>query len=49
MKDYIITFDKLNSQIGFNGKPYGAFNQIFVILQVIMITLIILALGFGVY
>jgi hypothetical protein len=24
MKDYILTFDKQNQQVGFNGHPLGA-------------------------
>lgn len=49
MKNYVITFDKENQQIGFNGQPISPWNDIFVILQLIMICVGMITLGVIIY
>lgn len=49
MRNYIITFDKQNKQVGFNGNSLGAWRHLFLIFQLIMIFLILAGLGIGIY
>jgi hypothetical protein len=49
MKNYIITFDKQNSQIGFNGQPIGFWRKLFRIFELVMIGLGVGILGLGAF
>lgn len=49
MKNYIITFDKENKKIGFNGKALSTWKYLFLIFQLILIALVIVALGVSIY
>jgi hypothetical protein len=49
LRNYILTFDKQNKQVGFNGNSLGIWRKLFVIFQLIMILIALLALGLGIY
>lgn len=49
MKNYIVTFDKYNKRIGFNGEPVGIWKQIFYICQYTVIGMLGLLIVFGFY
>lgn len=49
MKNYIITFDKSNAQIGFNGSAIGVWRQLFIIFEFVMLCLALIVVGVGIY
>jgi hypothetical protein len=49
MRDYIITFDKQNQQMGFNGKQLGIWRLLFLIFQLILIIFMLASFVIGVY
>lgn len=49
MRNYILTFDKTNKQMGFNGQPLSSWKYLFVIFQLVLSTLILIGVGIAVY